>query len=117
MLIGFEIFIEGFEHSKLEVLVCCFRQLETGEEYIEANICSRSRLAHSSHDRGTTFWTELENYRSEYISLVVGSTWFVRTYIVFQGFVPELVLRQRTFALMNCEIFVAERPYTNVSIL
>lgn len=67
MLVRLEIFIEGFEHSKLGVLVRCFWDLETGEEYIEAYICSRPRLAHSSHDRRATFWTELENSRSEYI--------------------------------------------------
>ena len=49
--------------------------------------------------------------------LVVGCRCFGRTHVVFQGFAPELVLRQRTFALMNCEIFVTERPYSNVSIL
>ena len=117
MLVRFEIFIEGFEHSNLRVLVWCFRDLDAGEEYIEAYICPRSRLAHSSHDRGATSWTELENSRSEYIFLGVGCRWFGRTHIVFQGFVPELVLCQRTFALMNCEIFVAERPYSDVSIL
>lgn len=71
MLIGFEIFIECFEHTELGVLVWLCWQLETGEEYIEAYICPRSRLAHSSHDRGATFWTKLENYPSEYIFLVV----------------------------------------------
>jgi hypothetical protein len=73
MLVRFEIFIEGFEHSNLRVLVWWFRQLEMGEEYIQAYVCSRSRRAHSSHDRGATFWTELENYRSEYIFFAVES--------------------------------------------